>query len=64
MGKKLLEKAGLVLAPRGPIVPLANKEDAMRPKTAVGAMAQFTDRQSVAIREAAHLKEQLKEFDM
>ena len=63
MGKKLLEKAGLVLAPRGPIVPLANKEDAMRPKTAVGAMAQFTDRQSGAIREAAHLKEQLKEFE-
>jgi ParB family transcriptional regulator, chromosome partitioning protein len=63
MGRKLLEKAGLVLAPRGPTVPSVHKEEALRPKTAVGAMAQFTDRQSVAIKEAAQLKEQLKEFD-
>jgi ParB family chromosome partitioning protein len=63
MGKKLLEKAGMVLAPRGPIAPSTTREEASRPKTAVGAMAQFTDRQSVAIKEAANLKEQLKEFD-
>ena len=63
MGRKLLEKAGLVLAPRGPATPSALKEEALRPKTAVGAMAQFTDRQSVAIKEAAQLKEQLREFD-
>lgn len=66
MGKKLLAKASFVLAPRGPIVPAANsvaREDGARPKTAIGAMAQFTDRQSTAIKEAAHLKEQLKEFE-
>ena len=49
MGKKLLEKAGMVLAPRGPIAPSTTREEASRPKTAVGAMAQFTDRQSVAV---------------
>ena len=66
MGKKLLAKASFVLAPRGPIVPAANsvsREDGARPKTAIGAMAQFTDRQSTAIKEAAHLKVQLKEFE-
>jgi ParB family chromosome partitioning protein len=34
-----------------------------KPKTAIGAMAQFTDRQSAAIQEAARLKDQLKEFE-
>lgn len=66
MGKKLLAKAGLVLAPRGPIAPnshVPGREDGTKPKTAIGAMAQFTDRQSVAIREAAQLKEQMKEFE-
>lgn len=66
MGKKLLAKAGLVLAPREPVYPAQNpadKDEATRPKTAIGAMAQFTDRQSSAIREAAQLKEQLKAFD-
>lgn len=66
MGKKLLAKAGLVLAPRGPITPGSHapgREEGAKPKTAIGAMAQFTDRQSNAIKEAAHLKEQLKEFE-
>lgn len=66
MGKKLLAKAGLVLGPRGPIMPGANthgREEGAKAKTAIGAMAQFTDRQSIAIKEAAHLKEQLKEFE-
>ncbi len=65
MGKKLLEKASFVLAPRTPVVPTSNigtREDGVKPKTAIGAMAQFTDRQSIAIREAAQLKDQLKEF--
>jgi ParB family chromosome partitioning protein len=34
-----------------------------KPKTAIGAMAQFTDRQSAAIQEATRLKEELKEFE-
>jgi ParB family transcriptional regulator, chromosome partitioning protein len=66
MGKKLLAKAGLVLGPRGPITPGSNtsdREDGTKPKTAIGAMAQFTDRQSTAIKEAALLKAQLKEFE-
>lgn len=66
MGKKLLAKAGLVLAPRGPITPglgSSVNEDGVKPKTAIGAMAQFTDRQSNAIKEAAQLKEQMKEFE-
>jgi ParB family chromosome partitioning protein len=66
MGKKLLAKASFVLAPRGPITPASSsvgRADGARPKTAIGAMAQFTDRQSSAIKEAAHLKEQLTEFE-
>ena len=66
MGKNLLAKAGLVLGPRGPILPGANtysKELGDKPKTAIGAMAQFTDRQSLAIKEAALLKDQLREFE-
>lgn len=66
MGKKLLAKAGLVLAPRGPITPgshASGREDGIKPKTAIGAMAQFTDRQSTAIKEASQLKEQMKEFE-
>lgn len=67
MGKKLLAKAGLVLAPRGPITPISKplirEEGGAKPKTAIGAMAQFTDRQSNAVKEAAQLKEQLKEFE-
>ncbi|MBT9505026.1 MAG: ParB/RepB/Spo0J family partition protein [Burkholderiaceae bacterium] len=66
MGKNLLAKAGLVLAPRGPITPgshATNREEGTKPKTAIGAMAQFTDRQSSAIKEASQLKEQMKEFE-
>ena len=65
MGKKLLAKASFVLAPRGPITPASNsagRAEGAKPKTAIGAMAQFTDRQSSAIKEAVHLKEQLEEF--
>ena len=66
MGKKLLAKAGLVLAPRklAPLVAAPQGgEEIARPRTAIGAMAQFTDRQSHAIKEAAQLKEQLKTFE-
>ena len=61
MGKKLLEKASLILGPR-PVVPIAS-EAAYKPKTAIGAMAQFTERQSSAMREVESLKGQLREFD-
>jgi ParB family chromosome partitioning protein len=63
MGKNLLAKAGLVLGPRSAITPTAAIKEEGRPKTAIGGMAQFTERQSLAIKEAAQLKEQLKEFD-
>lgn len=67
MGKKLLEKASLVVAPRGQVAPASapsvREPSAAKPKTAIGAMAQFTDRQSAAIQEAGRLKEQLKEFE-
>lgn len=64
MGKNLLAKAGLVIPPRADAVKAdAGKNDSPRPKTAVGAMAQFTDRQSQAIREAADLKEKMKAFE-
>lgn len=65
MGKKLLEKAGLVLAPRTIPSPssAAVSNDNTRPKTAIGAMAQFTDRQSAAIKEAAALRDQIKEYE-
>jgi ParB family chromosome partitioning protein len=61
MGKKLLEKASLILGPR-PVAPIAG-EAASKPKTAIGAMAQFTERQSSAMREVESLKDQLREFD-
>lgn len=63
MGKNLLRKAGLVVGPRTDVLPNALKDESPRPKTAVGAMAQFTDRQSVAIKEAAQLKDQLKKYE-
>lgn len=63
MGKNLLAKAGLVLGPRSAITPTVGTKEEGRPKTAIGGMAQFTERQSLAIKEAALLKEQLKEFD-
>lgn len=67
MGRKLLEKASLVVAPRrsGPFADndSARETTAAKPKTAIGAMAQFTDRQSAAIQEANRLKAQLKEYE-
>ena len=66
MGKNLLAKASLVLGPRtvpatkSPITPGTTVE---KPKTAIGAMAQFTDRQSTAIKEVESLREQLKEYE-
>ncbi|WP_342130929.1 ParB/RepB/Spo0J family partition protein [Hydrogenophaga sp. OTU3427] len=66
MGKKLLEKASLVIAPRRPLLAsttATTRDTGTKPKTAIGAMAQFTDRQSAAIQEASRLKEQLREFE-
>lgn len=68
MGKKLLAKASLVTGPRTNHEPVdsrlsASDEVAARPKTAIGAMAQFTDRQSTAIKEVEVLKDRLKEFE-
>lgn len=66
MGKNLLAKASMVLGPRTvpvtkpPITPGSIVE---KPKTAIGAMAQFTDRQSTAIKEVESLREQLKEHE-
>lgn len=66
MGKNLLAKASMVLSPRTtpavkpPIAPGAMVE---KPKTAIGAMAQFTDRQSTAIKEVETLRGQLKEHE-
>ena len=72
MGKKLLEKASLVIGPRTPVqhktdkhatVPQVADDVLSKPKTAIGAMAQFTDRQSIAIKEVEVLKDRLKEFE-
>lgn len=66
MGKNLLAKASMVLGPR--TVPVAKPaitpgSIVEKPKTAIGAMAQFTDRQSTAIKEVESLREQLKEHE-
>lgn len=55
---RLKDKAALVFGPRvsSPIEPGA----AAKPKTAIGAMAQFTDRQSAAIKEVGELKSKLQ----
>jgi ParB family chromosome partitioning protein len=68
MGKKLLAKASLVTGPRAnhepPVSSQSTPDEAVhKPKTAIGAMAQFTDRQSSAIKEVEVLKDRLKEFD-
>ena len=72
MGKNLRAKANLVTGPRIAPDQVDSKqpnsqsipdETSQRPKTAIGAMAQFTDRQSSAIKEAESLKERLREFD-
>lgn len=66
MGKNLLAKASMVLGPR--TVPVAKPaitpgSIVEKPKTAIGAMAQFTDRQSTAIKEVESLRDQLKEHE-
>lgn len=66
MGKNLLAKASLVLGPRtAPVTkpPITPGTIVEKPKTAIGAMAQFTDRQSTAIKEVDFLREQLKEYE-
>ena len=66
MGKNLLAKASMVLGPRtGPVTkpPITPGSVVEKPKTAIGAMAQFTDRQSTAIKEVESLREQLKEHE-
>lgn len=63
MGKQLQKKANLVFGPR-PIttVPVVGDSE-VRTKTAIGAMAQFTERQSSAIKETEILKGRLREFE-
>lgn len=66
MGKNLLAKASMVLGPRtAPAVkpPITPGTEIAKPKTAIGAMAQFTDRQSFAIKEVEALRDQLKEHE-
>jgi ParB family chromosome partitioning protein len=59
---RLKDKAALVFGPRvsAQVEPGAVSA---KPKTAIGAMAQFTDRQSAAIKEVAELKEKLQEHE-
>ncbi|WP_119153602.1 ParB/RepB/Spo0J family partition protein [Caldimonas tepidiphila] len=66
MGKKLLQKAGLISAPLGvpkPSEPALAASEAARPKTAPGSMLHFMSQQSTAIREVEELKDRLKEFE-
>lgn len=66
MGKNLLAKASLVIGPRGASgakPPIATGAEIAKPKTAIGAMAQFTDRQSIAIKEVETLRDRLKEHE-
>lgn len=72
MGKKLLEKAGLILGPqtlpKNPVVPAAPSSvtapaEAPRAKTAPGAMLQFMSAQSGTLQEVEDLRERVKEFE-
>jgi ParB family transcriptional regulator, chromosome partitioning protein len=79
MGKKLLEKAGLIIGPHSLPKPLAAtattattmapraavvmSPEAPRPKTAPGAMLQFMSSQSGALQEIEGLREKVKEFE-
>lgn len=67
MGKNLRAKASLVtgpkVAPEQLVSALGSDDAAHKPKTAIGVMAQFTDRQSSAIKEVEVLKDRLMEFD-
>jgi ParB family chromosome partitioning protein len=72
MGKELKKKASLVFAPRPAIQP-SSKGDAVghplptsdalvKPKTAIGGMAQFTNRQSEVLKEAEELRGKVKDL--
>lgn len=72
MGKELNKKASLVFAPRPAIQP-SSKSDAVghplqisegpvKPKTAIGGMAQFTNRQSEVLKEAEELRGKVKDL--
>lgn len=72
MGKKLLEKAGLILGPHAtPKPPPANAApvsapipaESPRAKTAPGAMLQFMSAQSGTLQEVEDLRERVKEFE-
>lgn len=72
MGKKLLEKAGLILGPHtAPKVSPASAVPASAPavaetpraKTAPGAMLQFMSAQSGTLQEVEDLRERVKEFE-
>lgn len=76
MGKKLLEKAGMILGPQGSPRPPAVAETptaaaaapaseppAARPKTAPGAMLQFMSAQSGTLQEMEALREKVRAFD-
>lgn len=75
MGKKLLEKAGMILGPQTlarpqPVVteaaaaaPAMPAADPARPKTAPGAMLQFMSAQSGTLQEIEGLRERVKEFE-
>lgn len=75
MGKKLLEKAGLILGPQGtPRVPApavaavplpapSAAPEAPRPKTAPGAMLQFMSAQSGTIQEVEALRDKVRGFE-
>lgn len=72
MGKELKKKASLVFAPRPAILPATRgdvfgqsspvTDAAMKPKTAIGGMAQFTNRQSEVLREAEVLRGKVKDL--
>ena len=72
MGKELKKKASLVFAPRPAIqpspkgdaagYPLPTSEAPVKPKTAIGGMAQFTNRQSEVLKEAEELREKVKDL--
>jgi len=71
MGKKLLEKAGLIGLPKSPALPSAlptgtpdaGASEPLRAKTAPGTMLGFMTAQSAAIQEADQLRARLSDFD-
>jgi ParB family chromosome partitioning protein len=72
MGKELKKKASLVFAPRPAIQPSSKGESqgqplpmvdgGVKPKTAIGGMAQFTNRQSEVLKEAEELRGKVKDL--